>query len=265
MSDQQCPEWTYRFPPVRPEVEIGQSQRVMGMVDCRELLWWFVVPEVGNHTAFASYEADTLELEGVVDMVATVPARVGRVDCVEIQVRVWCPEKDHRMGIGPGLMYGTVGEDKAQWVAIVQEMEGRRRISTLADEGFEADWGVTLPRRLRDGGRFREQADGSYKYGGVGGAGAGAYDVRIGATTYHCLRVLDFSEKGGELVEAYIEPGGRTVFFRRYDGRSYRGTDLVEKYPENRRITIDGVEYVHCDCSGRAHDIVTSAALGLGA
>ena len=60
-----------------------------------------------------------------------------------------------------------------------------------------------------------------------------------------------------------VESGGRTIFFRRYDGRYLRGHDLVSKYPNNRRIVINDVAYVHSDCSGWAHDQLTSASVGL--
>ena len=52
------------------------------------------------------------------------------------------------------------------------------------------------------------------------------------------------------------------MFRRRYDGRFYRGGDLLERYPEHPRITIDGNVYVQCDCSGRAHDDITDTSLG---
>lgn len=88
--------------------------------------------------------------------------------------------------------------------------------------------------------------------------------MTIGENTFHCLRVLDVdisNPHGGELAEVFVESDGRTVFFRRYDGRYLRGHDLVSKYPNNRRIVINDVVYVHSDCSGWAHDQLTSASL----
>ena len=138
--------------------------------------------------------------------------------------------------------------------------------STFVDEGFEGDWGKGDKRKLYDDGRYQLQADGSYKITDGKGLGAGVYDVTIGENKFCCLRVLDpdlSASEGGELVEAYVERGGRTVFFRRYDGRFYRGTDLVQKYLNNIRIVINGVVYVHCDCTGRAHDTITNTSLAV--
>lgn len=259
------PGWTCRFPLARPDVRIARSEKTIDEIDCRELLWWFVVPDVGNQTAFAYYEVDTLQLAGVTEMVATMPARVHQVDCVEIQVREWSAWRDWPIEFHPGFVYGRIDEERTRWVAVIRETEGTKVVSTFADDGFEDDWGVRCQRRLRDDGRFLEKADGSYGFAGRGGGGAGVYDVSIGASKFNCLRVLDLADKGGELVEAYVERGGRTVFSRRYDGRFYRGIDLSQRYPDNRKIRIDDIEYVQCDCTGRAHDTITGAGTGLDA
>ena len=96
------------------------------------------------------------------------------------------------------------------------------------------------------------------------------YDVTIGARTFHCLRVWDTAgsppSELAELSEAYIEPGGRVVLFREFWGRQMgKGdTDWGVKYPHSIKIVVDGCVYVHCDCTGRAHDILTNTALSFG-
>jgi hypothetical protein len=39
--------------------------------------------------------------------------------------------------------------------------------------------------------------------------------------------------------------------------------DLAQKYPANRQIVINGCVYVQCDCTGRAHGIITHTGLGV--
>ena len=98
---------------------------------------------------------------------------------------------------------------------------------------------------------------------------AGTYDVTIGARTFHCLRVWDTGgsppNEQTELSEAYIEPGGRVVLFREFWGRHMgkEDTDWAVKYPDNIQIVIDDCVYVHCDCTGRAHDLITNTSLGV--
>lgn len=92
--------------------------------------------------------------------------------------------------------------------------------------------------------------------GEPGALGAGVFTVRVGERTFTCLRVIDVDEDAGEdgiLVEAYLEPGGRTVLFRRYNGRLWKlgptRPPWDEALPEHRCLVIDGVVFVHWyDC-----------------
>jgi hypothetical protein len=254
------------FPQTRPDVEIAESEEPIGGVDCVELRWWFGIPRPGDRTMRASYDAEALELVRVTDMEAAGTATVHGVDCVEVRVREWSAESGRKIN---GLVfYARVEEaEESRWVAVAPEKGGKGELFTFLDEGFEYQWGASANpvRRLYDDGRYRPRPDGSYETTNGAGLGAGTYDVTIGGKTFRCLRVLepDLSEPGGgELTEAYVERGGRTVFHRRYDGRFYRGGDLLQQYPENPRITIDGNVYVQCDCTGRAHDDITDTSLG---
>ncbi len=272
MEDHDVSHRGHPFPRVRPNVAIVESTVNIGPIDCPELRWWFAVPRLGDHTMAAHYEADTLELSLVTDMIATAPTRIHQVDCVETAVN------EHITGMGsaatgwptqfsPGFIYGALETDQARWIAVAKSIEGVRALSTFLDEGFANDWsGGNNLRSLYDDGRYRLESDGSYTLTDGTGLGSGVYDVTIGENTFRCLRVLDPDLSvpgGGELVETYVDQCGRTVLFRRYDGRFYRGVDLVQKYPNNPRIVINGCMFVHSNCTGRAHDVITNAGLGV--
>jgi hypothetical protein len=254
------------FPPARPNVEIAESGEPIREVDCLELRWWFGVPRVGHRTMRASYDADTLELAWVTEMEATGPATVRGVECVRMRADEWSAETGRKTD--GRVFYARVEEDEeSRWLAVAPEGDGEGELFTFLDEHFASQWGASAnpARTLYDDGRYRLLPDGSYETTEGTGLGAGTYDVTVGGNTFRCLRVLepDLSEPGGgELTEAYVEGGGRTVFHRRYDGRFYRGGDLLERYPDHPRITIDGNLFVQCDCSGRAHDDITDTSLG---
>lgn len=65
--------------------------------------------------------------------------------------------------------------------------------------------------------------------------------------------------------------GGRTILYRQYRGRLMRynrDQDAAERFPDvrfprNPRIAIDGCVYVQCNCSGKAHDVITNTGLGI--
>ncbi len=217
----------------------------------------------------AFYEVDTLELSAVIDLVATSPAKVHQVDCVEIAVNEWPIRKGWYAPGAPLLFYARLDQDKTRWLAVVQMIDDSKALSTFRDEGFEANWGKGEKRTIYDDGKYQRQPDGSYRTTESQGIGAGTYDVTIGDKTFRCLRVLDtFSSPPNEhteLVEAFIESSGRTALIRQYLGRQWgRGdTDWARKYPDNAKLVIDDCVYVHCNCTGRAHDVITDTSLGI--
>jgi hypothetical protein len=199
-------------------------------------------------------------------MEVTGPATIHGVECVKMRADEWSAESGRKSN--SLLFYARVEEtSESRWLAVLSEGNGGGKLFTHLDDGFEDQWGTSAnpSRRLYDDGRYRLPPDGSYETTDRAGLGAGTYDVSIGEETFRCLRVLepDISEPGGgELTEAYVERGGRTVFHRRYDGRSYRGGDLLRQYPDHPRIIIDSNLFVQCDCTGKAHDDITEASLG---
>ena len=250
------------FPPTRPDIKIVESSERIYEVDCQELQWWFAIPKMGETYMWAEYDGETQKLDAVTEMTPTMPAIIRDIECVEIQFKEWLA-KD--WPLSPNLMYVTINETHTKWVSVVGTIDGKRIFNTIGDESFEGQWGPALKRRIVDDGRYQLQPDGTYKLTDGTGFGAGTYDVTIGENTFHCLRVLDVdisNEHGGELAEVYIEKGGRTVFFRRYDGRFLRGHDLVSKFPNNIQIVINDVVYVHSNCTGWFHDTFTLASLG---
>ena len=250
------------FPPTRPDIKIVESSERIDEVDCQELQWWFAIPKMGETYMWAEYDGETQKLDAVTEMTPTMPAIIRDIECVEIQFKEWLAND---WPPTPNLMYATINETHTEWVSVVNTINGKRIFNTIGDEWFEDQWGPALKRRIVDDGRYQLQPDGTYKLTDGTGFGAGTYDVTIGENTFHCLRVLDVdisNEHGGELAEVYIEKGGRTVFFRRYDGRFLRGHDLVSKFPNNIQIVINDVVYVHSNCTGWFHDTFTLASLG---
>ena len=253
------------FPPTRPDIKIVESSERIYEVDCQELQWWFAIPKMGETYMWAEYDGETQKLDAVTEMTPTMPAIIRDIECVEIQFKEFKEWLANDWPPTPNLMYATINETHTEWVSVVDTINGKRIFNTIGDEWFEDQWGPALKRRIVDDGRYQLQPDGTYKLTDGTGFGAGTYDVTIGENTFHCLRVLDVdisNEHGGELAEVYIEKGGRTVFFRRYDGRFLRGHDLVSKFPNNIQIVINDVVYVHSNCTGWFHDTFTLASLG---
>jgi hypothetical protein len=266
------------FPTQRPNVRISPSAQRIETVPFKELRWWKAIPEVGNHTMWASYDALTGGLFSVADLVATRPAAVHGRACVEIRYREAGPGKKPI----EGYLYGTVDNDQARWVAVLlHDGDGPAELTTYLDENFADQWDVPYRgHSLTNDGACRLRPDGSHAIDRGGYYAAGVYDIAIGSNLFHCLRIIDpitISEYH-ELAEAYVDVSGRTVYYRQFRGRHcgsgiasfarffQSGTqvlDWVQTYPQNERLIINGCTYVHCDCTGRAHEVITNTGLGV--
>ena len=261
--------FSHPFPAIRPSITIAECDENITQINLPELQWWPIIPSPGSRSMQATYEAETLELSAVTEMMVTDPARVHDLNCVEIAVQEQAIRDDWNVPGRPHLFYARLDEEVTRWLGVVQQMGDRKVLRTFRDEWFAADWGRGEKRTVRDDGRYLRKMDGTYRTTDRTGIGAGTYDVTIGARTFHCLRVWDTGgsppNEQTELSEAYIEPGGRVVLFREFWGRHMgKGdTDWAVRYLDNLKIVIDGCVYVHCDCTGRAHDLITNTALGV--
>jgi len=259
------------FPVRRPVIAIRSSRAKPFAVDCRELRWWFAIPEVGQAVSAAWYDPPDWRLSSFQEGHALRPARIHDLDCVEVEVEEWPVAESSTRGPAHWLMYGRLTDDKAQWLASMRVADGKRVLYTFLDEGFDEDWGEA-PRRMEDRGAYVKQQDGSFKRrrGRVSpeGIGAGMFRVQIAQRSFTCLRVLDGGLAPSEtetLVEAYVNKKGRTVLFRRYNGRlwaigggsGYDGLPWDQRFPDHQRIVIDRVTFVHW------YDCLTDIACGI--
>jgi hypothetical protein len=257
----------------RPDIRITPSRAKPFAVDCRELRWWSIVPEVGFRGATAWYDPPDWNLTSVQETHALRTACVHEVDCVEIEVVERQVSASPTRGPAEWLMYGRLTEQKAQWLATLRLTEDRRVLYTFLDDGFDVDWGEDV-RRIEDCGCYVRQADGEFALrkrrhpSSVAPIGAGVFRVRIGERSFTCLRVLDVGDgpdEGGMLVEAYLDRSGRTVLFRRHNGRlwavggggGYDGPPWDERFPDHQRTVIDGATYVYW------YDHLSDVAVGL--
>jgi hypothetical protein len=267
------------FPQHRPEITIAPSEEPAFEVDWRELAWWFAIPEVGDHTLWAVYDPPEWRLTEYVDMKAPRPAVVHGIEGVEIVAM------QHEMGdqeeVSPRTLFARLSETRVQYLATIFLQDDQRKLYTLLDEGFDEDWGESQ-RRVGQTGRLVRQPDGSYHQqtehlqSGENVEGIGVCQVAIGGRSFTCLRVLDVGpviSEDGILMEGYLTREGRTVLCRRYNGRQWHRAPgsahaqeppWDERFPEHRRIVIDGVTFVHWyDClSDRACGIAPGALRG---
>ena len=92
----------------------------------------------------------------------------------------------------------------------------------------------------------------------------GVFAVQVGSRTIDCTRVVEMEKEATELdvvIVAYVDDGGRTVLFRRYDGNRRLAHDgsppRAQMLPQADRLVLDDMTFVH------SYDYLTAAACGI--
>ncbi len=262
------------FPEERPKVVVERLREKASPVDMRELTWWFVVPELHDEVRRAEYQPIHGGSEWRLTSTNTMRAARGAVlhdrECVEIDV-----EEQHFTVDGlldpmtadrHTRVWGRLNDREAEWLGVERlASDGTRKLRTFLDDGFELDWGI-CPRRIDAGEWLVADEDGQ-----IGRCrdsptafADGVFAVRVGEQTLTCTRVVEMEKDASELdvvIFAFVDDGGRTILFRRYDGNrrvardeSRNRRDLL---PEAERIVIDGMTFVH------SYDYLTAMACGI--
>lgn len=249
------------FPDTMPDITITRLQGTPFSVDCRELRWWFMVPEANEKRQWCIYDYPSRTLTSSTRMMTTAKAKLHDIDCYEIFVDEW--EQDKGWLTNNRTFYARVDDHFVQWIGQIHvNSEGTKQISTFLDDDFVANWGNDNtnngdPRIIKDEGRFALIDDNHLTdSGGSKSTGCGVYKVDIGDKTFECLRVVEPNLYEGILIEAYIMRNGDTVLCRRYNEKRWAvGADKAYnqpwdvKFPNNHKLTVDETVFVHWyDC-----------------
>ena len=260
-----------RFPATRPGIVVERLAAKATPIDIRELTWWFVVPELHDEVRWAEYQpvqgGSTWRLTATTAMKAVRPAVLHDRDCVEVEV-------DETQETVDGLLiatstdrhtkvWGRLTDTEVEWLGVERlTPDGTRKLDTFLDDGFELDWGA-CPRHVEVGEWFVQGPNGSLKRQPDSPAvfADGVFAVRVGSRTFNCTRVVEMEKEATELdvvIVGYVDNGGRTVLFRRYDGDrrvpQAGSPPRRDMLPDADRLVIDGMTFVH------SYDYVTARA-----
>lgn len=239
---------TQQFPKTRPQVEIAPLEIEPFVVECREMRYWSIIPEIGQRALHADYDWEGV-LRRVWDLRATRRASVHNVEGVEIELSEWWWEDGWRpIAI---YYYGRVLEDRVQWLAGMDKGGQETKLRTFLDEGFV--WAYPDNRRfIGDGDLFVTHPDGplttTREHDDFTESGAGYFTVRIGDRPLNCLRVVGLegpvaSEDAG-VTEAYLTDTGRMALMKHYCKPS-AALRCGETVSETCAITVDGHTFSH--------------------
>jgi hypothetical protein len=257
------------IPRQRPSVVITPLPNANFEVDCREIQWWYGIPEVGYKSVIASYEMETGNINVITTAHSLCLASIHRVACVKIKMTDYTIKKGWQPNIS--YYYCAMDDKEVGWVAVCEYEEGIETLITTKDQLFEWNWAKSWEhdnqRRKRVSGRFRRVGDNIYETTDDStDNGEGFYTVQIGEHTHECIRLLEIDEKadeGSEMNEVYLNRDGRSVYRRQHRGMrmGYNGVPPNVRFPTAQIITIDGCKYVQCNCMETIHDDITNTGL----
>ena len=262
-----------KLPLLLPSYEICWKDEAPFPVVWEEMLGWGIVPRLGETLLWGMYDLPSRKLDVAYDMAVTGRARVHGLEGVRFTARVIEPGPELKEG---DLMIGPVtdsGAPQEEWTFVGQLKDGYTRflsaernedgvqtLTTFLDgEAFMANWGFGEDNRgnsvhptargliRRDGAAYTAQEEGVLDV-------VGRCDLTLDGRTADCIAIMDLSAYAeGVASLQFVGRDGRTLLWQRYNRDDWElaryGKRWSELLPENDRITVNGVTYVHWyDC-----------------
>lgn len=248
-----------KLPEFIPEYRIEASPEAPFPVKWEELMGWFLVPKLGEKLSWGMYDIPSRKCDRVYDMCVTGRAKVHGIEGVEITAReADCSGKGGAVG---HTFVAQLTDTHCRYLAALQ-MEGdvRSYITFLDGGAFLPNWGYgenncgneihLAPKGdIRRDGSVVTCADKPFLLDIVGRCA-----VTIGGKRYDTVRVMDIeTDNSGVVSEQFLDKNGRTILWRRFNRDDWAigryKTPWTKQLPDNERLTINGVTYVHWyDC-----------------
>ena len=253
-----------KLPERLPEYTITPSEKPPYTVKWEELMGWCIVPRLGEKVSWGLYDMPARTRTEYTDMEVIGRAEVHGIEGVEIVAVQHDAENYYRTGSVAEMerrFVAQLTDTHCRYLAESHVENGVRKCYTFLDgDAFLNNWGFGKDNcgsetNLSPKGILVRA--GSVIRGGERGQNldvVGRYTVTIGEKTYDTVCVMDvdcFSDAVAS--EQYLDENGRTVLWRRFNRDDwafvrYQKT-WSEMLPENERLTIGGMTYVHWyDC-----------------
>lgn len=248
-----------RLPEFMPEYKIMESSERPFSVKWEELMGWFLVPKSGEKLSWGMYDAPSGKCDCIYHMEVTGKAKVHGIEGVELTAKeVSCSEKDHVIN---RVFVAQLTDTHCHYLATIRnDGDVKNYITFLDGDEFMPNWGfgenncgneTNLSVKediLRDGSVVKTKKK-DFLLDIVG-----RYIVSIGGKSYDTVCVMDIETyNSGVVSEQYLDRNGRTILWRRFNRDDWAidhyGKLWSELLPENERITVNGITYVHWyDC-----------------
>ncbi|MBQ2748948.1 MAG: sigma-70 family RNA polymerase sigma factor [Clostridia bacterium] len=253
-----------KLPKILPAYTITPTPLSPFPVRWEELQGWMLVPRLGESLSWGLYDAASRSRTEYTEMKVLGKAEIHGIEGVEISAIQYDAEDYYRTGSVDQMerrFVAQLTDTHCRYLAESHVENGVRKLYTFLDgDSFLENWGFgedncgnevhLTPKGLlhRDGNTItgstpKEIVD-----------VVGRYTVTINGKSYDTICVMDIQcFNDGVASEQYLDQNGRTVLWRRFNKNDWAfsryGKLWTEMLPENERLTINRVPYVHWyDC-----------------
>lgn len=255
-----------KMPEFIPEYTIEASAEAPFSVKWEELQGWLIVPRVGQKLIWGMYDFPTRRRTEYTEMEVTGKAEVHGIEGVEIVAMQFDSADYYRTGSLDRVerrFVAQLTDTHSRYLAESHVENGVRKCYTFLDgEAFLNNWGFG---ENNCGNEVDLHAKGLLHREGNCITGSapketvdvvGRYTVTINSRSYDTVCVMDIDCYNDAVAsEQYVDQNGRTVLWRRFNrddwaiDRFADGKLWHEFLPDNDRLSVNGVTYVHWyDC-----------------
>lgn len=247
-----------KLPKILPEYTIEKSYLAPFKVKSEELMGFSIVPKLNEKITWASYDIPSRKMNDYNDTKVTCKAEVHGIEGVEIvTVQHDCKTNETRESV----FIAQLTDTHCRYLASTFMRNGVRKTVTFLDtEDFMNNFGfgedncgyetnITPKGQIKRSENDIEVSGTDERVDVVG-----RYNVTINGKTYDTICVMDIGHYNNRIaIEQYLDENGRTILWRRFNRNDWAnkryGGAWTELLPENERLTINGVTYVHWyDC-----------------
>ncbi|MBQ4354556.1 MAG: RNA polymerase sigma factor, partial [Clostridia bacterium] len=248
-----------KLPAFIPKYTIEASAEAPFSVKWEELMGWFLVPKLGEKLSWGMYDIPSRKCSYIYDMQVTGKAKVHGIEGVELTAREASYSKKDE--VVNRTFVAQLTDTHCRYLATLRnDGDVRNYITFLDGDEFMPNWGfgedncgnetnLTVKGDIHRTGNEVTSADKAFLLDIVG-----RYTVTIGGKSYDTVCVMDVETYNcGVVSEQFLDKDGKTILWRRYNRDDWAIDHYKqlwsEQLPENERITVNGVTYVHWyDC-----------------
>ncbi len=246
-------EYTKMLPKLLPEYAIEASEKEPFSVRFEELMGWFIIPKMGEKIVWADYDMPTRTCNCIYTLEVVGKAKIHGIECVEISVyeQTITDRKKHLTHT----FFAEQNDTHCRYLAVMRYNNGTKDLITFLDQddGF-FDWSfgennigceinLTHKGDIVRSGNAVTCVTKPYLQDIVG-----RFTVTIGEKSYDTVCLMDIST-AGIATEQYIDQNGKTILWRRFNkddwGFSRYHQTWSEMLPDNEKLCVNGVTYVH--------------------